>query len=238
MSNQLDLINSEIVDCQRCDRLAPYIRKVAVDKVRRHAGFEYWGRPVPGFGDPNPKVLCVGLAPAAHGANRTGRMFTGDSSGDWLFKALYESGFANQPNSDYQGDGLELRDMYIGSVIHCAPPQNKPLASEIEHCGRFLEKELKAFKELKVILTLGGISFNLICKKLGTGKLMFGHHKKHELSNGVTLISSYHPSRQNTNTGRLKPATSVFHLNLISKCFLGLLFKAYSKTGKLGCLKY
>lgn len=166
--------------------------------------WDYWGKPVPGFGDPNAEVHIVGLAPAAHGANRTGRMFTGDSSGDWLYRALHETGFANQSASTGKDDGLQLKNIFISAVCRCAPPENKPLPAEIENCSVFLEKEMAALQNVHVILCLGHLAFSRYCKLHALKGLAFSHGKKHRLNNGKILISSYHPSRQNTNTGKLK----------------------------------
>jgi uracil-DNA glycosylase len=176
---------------------------VALVKAKRYADQHYWGKPVPGFGDSNPKVLIVGLAPAAHGANRTGRMFTGDSSGDWLYRALYDSGFANQPTSRNIMDGLRIWDMYISASVRCAPPQNKPLPEEIRNCRSYLQEEIAIFDQVRVFLALGQIAFNNICFLLNIRGLKFGHHQLYPLSDGRFLLCSYHPSRQNTQTGVL-----------------------------------
>ena len=197
-------IQRKIISCKRCPRLVEYTGAIAAKKVKRFSDWKYWGKPIPGFGDENARVLIIGLAPAAHGANRTGRMFTGDSSGDWLYRALYETGFANQPESLSNDDGLKLNDVFISAVCRCAPPDNKPLPAEIENCSAFLEAEMKALFNLKVILCLGHIAFNRYCKLNSLKGLVFSHGKKYALENGKTLMASYHPSRQNTNTGRLK----------------------------------
>jgi uracil-DNA glycosylase family 4 len=197
---ELEAINRGIIDCEACPRLTPYIRQVAQEKVKRFRDREYWGRPVPGFGDPEARLLIVGLAPAAHGANRTGRMFTGDRSGDWL----YGAGFANQADSVHRDDGLELIDAYIISVIRCAPPQNKPKREEIQNCSEFFHRELELFSDAPFILCLGRLAFDEVRKYHGVTGIEFGHGREHELPNGQTLLCSYHPSQQNTNTGRLK----------------------------------
>ncbi len=170
----------------------------------------YWGRPVPSFGDPSARLLIIGLAPAAHGGNRTGRIFTGDRSGDWLFHALYKSGFANQPTSTHRRNGLTLKDCYITAIIHCAPPDNKPARQEVINCRAYLIEEIKALKQVRVVMTLGRIAFDNYletCRVLGwprpSPRPVFGHGKIYPLSQGVTLIASYHPSQQNTQTGRL-----------------------------------
>lgn len=195
-------LNSKIKNCTRCTRLAVYIREVAKNKVRRFSGERYYGRPLPGFGDVSARLLIVGLAPAAHGGNRTGRMFTGDSSGDWLAKAMHSSGFASRPNSMAKNDGLVLYDAYITAVVRCAPPQNKPTKEEIENCFGFLEKELEILKNVHVILCLGRIAYVSVCRLLKVKPERFGHDKVFTYPD-YTVITSYHPSRQNTQTGRL-----------------------------------
>lgn len=200
--SELDRLNSSIIKCKRCPRLASYIRKVGADKVRRHAGEKYWARPLPGWGDPGARLLIVGLAPAAHGGNRTGRMFTGDSSGDWLARAMYEAGFASRPASTSRDDGLVLHDAYITAAARCAPPGNRPLPSELASCSRYLSAELAILKNVRVVLALGRIAFDAYCRTAGLGGLAFGHGARHD-AGGRTLLASYHPSRQNTNTGRL-----------------------------------
>lgn len=197
----LRVLNATIIECKKCPRLASYIADVARKKTRRYADQEYWGRPLPGFGDPDAKLLIIGLAPAAHGGNRTGRMFTGDSSGDWLARALHETGFANQPTSSMRDDGLRLRGAYITAVARCAPPENKPTAGEIENCSCYLAEELKLLKP-KVILTLGAVAFNSYARLQGLRGLRFAHGATYEIG-GHVLVASYHPSRQNTQTGRL-----------------------------------
>jgi uracil-DNA glycosylase family 4 len=201
---------SEIVDCRRCPRLVVYREKVAGEKVRRFRDSEYWGRPVPSLGAANARLLIIGLAPAAHGGNRTGRIFTGDRSGDWLFRALYHFGFANQPTSTDRGDGLRLIDSYITAAVHCAPPDNKPLPSEFVNCRPYLLDEFQNLKKVRVIVALGGIGFKTYFtarKQLGWPNPAplppFGHGLSSRLPDGLTVISSYHPSQQNTQTGRL-----------------------------------
>ena len=209
---ELERLKEEIVSCQRCPRLSEYIREVARKKVRRFAKEDYWGRPLLGFGDPEAELLIVGLAPAAHGGNRTGRMFTGDSSGNWLAKALYETGFANKPESVSRDDGLELRNAYITAVVRCAPPENKPTKEEMENCNSFLVRELEILKDVKVILCLGSIALKgtlMALKRLyPTAQLKgikFGHNFLYRPQGlPYTLITSYHPSKQNTQTGRLR----------------------------------
>lgn len=199
----LEKLNREIIACEKCPRLVEWTRRVAEEKVRRYRDQDYWGKAVPSFGDPDADLYIVGLAPGAHGANRTGRMFTGDSSGDWLYKAMYENGFASQPTSESLGDGLVLDNAWITAVAHCAPPLNKLVAAEIRNCADFLSREMELFRSAKVILCLGGIAFKQSCKQLGLKGLKFGHAAEYKLDDGRILIASYHPSQQNTRTGRL-----------------------------------
>ena len=201
---------SEIVDCRRCPRLVEYREQVARTKVRRFRDWDYWGRPVPSFGPVGAQLLIIGLAPAAHGGNRTGRVFTGDRSGDWLYRALYNSGFANQPTSTHRSDGLRLIDCYITAAIHCAPPDNKPLPSEFVNCRPYLLDELQQLKRVKVVIALGMIAFKTYFsarKQLGMENPIplppFGHGLIETLSDSTAVISSYHPSQQNTQTGKL-----------------------------------
>ena len=200
----------EIVNCCRCPRLVEYRAAVARDKVKRFRDWEYWGRPVPSFGPIGARLLIIGLAPAAHGGNRTGRIFTGDRSGDWLYRALYKFGFANQPTSVSRDDGLRLIDCYITAAIHCAPPDNKPLPAEFVNCRPYLLDELQQLKKVRVVVALGLIAFKtyfIARKQLGWEKPSplpgFGHGMAAKLEDGVTVISSYHPSQQNTQTGKL-----------------------------------
>ncbi len=198
-------LNQRIQSCRRCSRLVEYREKIALEKVRRFSDQEYWGKPLTGFGDRNARLLIIGLAPAAHGGNRTGRMFTGDSSGDWLIKALYQFGYANQPNSESLHDGLVLKDVYITAVGRCAPPANKLLPTEIANCSEYLLEELELISSARVILSLGKVAFDsyLRMNHKSSGKVFkFIHGARHNLDN-VTLVASYHPSRQNTQTGRL-----------------------------------
>ncbi|MFL6476632.1 MAG: uracil-DNA glycosylase [Nitrososphaera sp.] len=200
--DKLHYVNRKVVECTLCPRLSQYIRRIGQEKVRRFLHEEYWARPLPSWGDPNARLLIVGLAPAAHGGNRTGRMFTGDGSGDWLARAMYESGFANIPTSKSKDDGLVLRDVYITAAIRCAPPENKPLATELMKCSQYLITELKILENIKVIVTLGKIGFDAYCQAAALTKLRFSHGASYEIK-GKILIASYHPSRQNTNTGKL-----------------------------------
>ncbi len=200
----INQINDNIINCQKCSRLISYIDDVAQTKVKRYQQENYWGKPVPGFGDKNAQLLIIGLAPAAHGANRTGRMFTGDSSGDWLYRALYETGFANQPESFSMEDGLQLLDSYIVALAHCAPPRNKPSRDEILNCREHLLYHISAMKQAKVYLALGQMAFSNLCQIFELRGLKFAHNQEFNLSDGKKIITSYHPSRQNTQTGRLK----------------------------------
>ncbi len=174
-------------------------------KRRAYRDEQYWGRPVPSFGDPKARLLIVGLAPGAHGANRTGRMFTGDSSGDFLYRVLYNTGFATQPTSKFNDDGLKLKSAYITASAHCAPPDNKPSTEELNTCREFLSRELALIPQVQVIVVLGRIGFENYLRAAGLkpGGYEFGHGVEHKLENGTTLICSYHPSQQNTSTGRL-----------------------------------
>jgi uracil-DNA glycosylase len=204
-------LQNEMTSCFRCPRLVEWRERAAREKVKRYQHEEYWGRPVPSIGDPLARLLVIGLAPAAHGGNRTGRMFTGDRSGDWLYRALYRAGFANQPASINRADGLALADCYITAVIHCAPPNNKPLPEEINNCRCFLRKEINLLRQVKVVVALGGLAFQTAISSFGlpppeTGKQRkpkFGHGSEAILKTGGLLIGSYHPSQQNTFTGRL-----------------------------------
>jgi uracil-DNA glycosylase family 4 len=208
MPTDFEILQREIVSCQKCERLRSYCENVAREKRRAYRDWDYWGKPVPSFGDPEARLLILGLAPAAHGANRTGRMFTGDRSGDYLFRALHAAGFASQPESTARGDGLTLKDVYIAASAHCAPPDNKPRPEELRACRGYLERELEMLKGLKVVVVLGKLAFDnylSVLRDRGVIKsraaFRFGHNVEHPLS--PLLISSYHPSQQNTSTGRL-----------------------------------
>ena len=208
-SNRLRTLNRTITTCRLCPRLVVHREHMAIEKRAAFRDWQYWGRPVPACGDPEARVLMVGLAPGAHGSNRTGRMFTGDGSGDFLTPALFRAGFANQPTSTHRDDGLQLRDMYIVAVAHCAPPDNKPLPQEIANCRRYLIQHLQVLPRVQVILALGKIAFDGILVTLTqTGVALpvprpkFAHGA-HYIVGPYTLIATYHPSRQNTQTGRL-----------------------------------
>jgi uracil-DNA glycosylase family 4 len=209
----LRVLNREVVACTSCPRLVEYREKIAREKRRAYRDWDYWGKPVPGFGDPEARVVILGLAPGAHGSNRTGRPFTGDASGNFMYPVLYETGFANQPNATDRNDGLKLIDAYITAAVRCAPPDNKPLPSEIAHCAPYLDRELDGLKRVKVIVALGRIGFDAYLnyqkrKGLITTKSLyeFGHGATYTMPNGQTLLASYHPSNQNTNTGKLTRA--------------------------------
>ena len=206
----LPQIARRIVACEQCPRLRVHCRRVAREKKREFRDWDYWGKPVPGFGDPEARLFVIGLAPAAHGGNRTGRVFTGDSSGDWLYDALHRTGFANQAESRSRDDGLELRDCYVAAVGRCAPPGNKPTPAELARCRPFLVAELQALRRLRVVLTLGRIAHEGFLRAAGlwegipaAERAPFGHGRVTTLPSGVVLIASFHPSRQNTNTGKL-----------------------------------
>lgn len=195
---------SKVIECKLCPRLTNYIDQVGHTKVKKFIDEDYWAKPLPGYGDPNAAILIIGLAPAAHGGNRTGRIFTGDSSGDWLAKALFETGFANQSTSISTGDGYILRNAYVTAAVKCAPPKNKPTPIEIINCSQHLKTEIKLLKKYtKVIITLGKIAFDSYCKISGLKGLSFGHNIVYPIDDHKQLISSYHPSKRNTNTGTL-----------------------------------
>lgn len=205
----LEQLATEVVECRRCPRLVAWREEVAVTKRAAFRDEEYWGRPVPGFGDPAARLLIVGLAPAAHGANRTGRMFTGDRSGDWLYAALHRAGFANQPTATDRADGLVLTDAYVTAPVRCAPPANKPTPSERDACRPWLEAELDLLTNVEAVVCLGGFAWDAIHRMLSDRGLevprprpRFGHGAVSELSE-ILVVGSYHPSQQNTFTGRL-----------------------------------
>jgi uracil-DNA glycosylase len=203
-------LNSEVIACTRCPRLVEYRQKVAREKRRAYLDWEYWGKPVPGFGDPEARILVLGLAPGAHGSNRTGRPFTGDASGNFMYPILYEAGFANQPTATDRNDGLRLKDLYITAAARCAPPDNKPLPQELANCAPYLERELDGLAKLRVIVALGKIAFDAYLNFLKRRGLLarradyvFQHGAKYKMADGMWLLASYHPSNQNTQTGKL-----------------------------------
>jgi uracil-DNA glycosylase family 4 len=209
-------LNNDIVACRVCPRLVEWREQVAREKRRAYRDWDYWGRPVPGFGDPSGRLLVVGLAPGAHGSNRTGRMFTGDSSGDTLYSALHRAGFASQPTSRHRADGLTLDDAFVTAIARCAPPGNRPTAMELANCQPYFAREWSLMPQLRVIVALGQMAFDRCLRMLrdqgyNLPRLKFGHGLHYPLSDTSKvpprhLIASYHPSRQNTQTGRLTPA--------------------------------
>jgi uracil-DNA glycosylase family 4 len=198
----ISTLNKKIENCTKCLRLSQYIREVAKNKVRRFTDQDYYGKPLSGFGDIKAKLLIVGLAPAAHGGNRTGRMFTGDSSGDWLAKIMYKNGFASIPTSQTLDDGFVLSNAYITAAVRCAPPQNKPTKEEMDTCFDYLNQEYQILKNITVILCLGKIAYDATCKLIKVKPEKFGHNKLFEYDS-VKVLTSYHPSKQNTQTGKL-----------------------------------
>ncbi len=211
--NWLTILNKEVIACRRCPRLVAYREKIAAEKRRAYRDHEYWGKPVPGFGDIDARVLVLGLAPGAHGSNRTGRPFTGDASGNFMYPVLYETGFANQPTATKRDDGLKLKDLYITAAARCAPPDNKPLPEELANCSEYLDREIKGLKRLNVVVALGKIGFeaylnhlkriSMISSKKG---YVFAHGAEYSLPDGKIMLASYHPSNQNTQTGKLTRA--------------------------------
>jgi uracil-DNA glycosylase family 4 len=209
----IDLIEQRVVGCDKCPELATYRAKVAREKRRAYRDWDYWGKPVPAFGDPRASVVLVGLAPGAHGSNRTGRMFTGDASGEWLYRALFRAGFANQARAEHSADGLTLHDCLITAAVRCAPPQNKPSPAQRSRCFDYLEAEFGVLRDVRVVVTLGKIAddtFHALVKRRGTyrsARAAFAHGAETAValpgSPDVVALASYHPSRQNTNTGVL-----------------------------------
>ena len=213
-SESLESLQKKITACELCPRLVRHCRRLAVEKRRMYRQEEYWGKPVPSFGDPRAELLIVGLAPGAHGANRTGRMFTGDRSGDFLYRALFEAGFCNQPVSRRREDGLKLRNCYITAALRCAPPDNKPQPDEARNCRPYLQQEIQLLNRVRAVLALGRIAFDAYLRVVAEGEgfprissFPFGHGICHDLPGGLPrLYASYHPSQQNTQTGKLTPA--------------------------------
>lgn len=203
-------LNAEVVTCVRCPRLVEYREKIAREKRRAYRDCEYWGKPVPGFGDPNARVLILGLAPGAHGSNRTGRPFTGDASGNFMYPVLHQTGFASQPTAVCLADSLKLKDLFITASARCAPPDNKPLPEELANCSEYLDRELAGLKSLKVIVALGKIAFDAYLNHLkrqgllkSRGSFIFQHGATYKMPDGRMLLATYHPSNQNTQTGKL-----------------------------------
>ncbi|MBV8206450.1 MAG: uracil-DNA glycosylase [Acidobacteria bacterium] len=227
MASWLAKLNRDVVTCRLCPRLVEHCQAVAREKRRAYRDQEYWGRPVPGFGDPEARVLVLGLAPGAHGSNRTGRPFTGDGSGYFMYPVLYRAGFASQPGSTHMGDGLELRDLYITATVRCAPPQNKPSPQEIRNCSAFLDRELEGLSAVRVVVALGKIGFDAYLDYLKRRGLLarkapyrFAHGAEYRMPDGRILLASYHPSMQNTLTGKLS-----------EKMFLAIFRKARRLVG-------
>ncbi|HEU5452206.1 MAG TPA: uracil-DNA glycosylase [Terriglobales bacterium] len=213
MPSALSVLNEEVVSCRACPRLVEHRETVAREKRRAYRDWEYWGKPVPGFGDPHARVLILGLAPGAHGSNRTGRPFTGDSSGNFMYPVLHAVGFASQPTATHTGDGLRLHDAYITAAVRCAPPDNKPAPQEIAACAQFLDRELACLKRVRVVVALGKIGFDAYINYLQRRGLVqrkadyvFGHGTEYPMPDGRVLLASYHPSNQNTQTGKLTEA--------------------------------
>ncbi|MGA9596355.1 MAG: uracil-DNA glycosylase [Acidimicrobiia bacterium] len=209
MTAELEALTAEIVSCRLCPRLVAWREQVATEKRASFSDEDYWGRPVPGWGDPDAALIVVGLAPAAHGANRTGRMFTGDRSGDWLYRAMYEAGFANQPDSTAVEDGLELHDAWVTAPVRCAPPQNKPETTERDNCAEWFHRELDLLGSARVFVALGQYAYVSLWRYLGASMVLprprprFAHGEEIPLADGRTVLLSFHPSQQNTFTGRL-----------------------------------
>jgi uracil-DNA glycosylase len=206
----LTVLNREVVACTRCPRLVEYRERIAREKRRAYLDWEYWGKPVPGFGDLQARVLVMGLAPGAHGSNRTGRPFTGDASGKFMYPVLHETGFANQSTATDRNDGLKLINLYITAAVRCAPPDNKPLPEELANCSYFLDRELEGLKDVRVVVALGKIGFDAYLNYLQrrgaiTSKkiYLFKHGAHYRMPDGKELLASYHPSNQNTQTGKL-----------------------------------
>ena len=200
----LIILESEVIDCRACPRLVDWRERVAVDKRAAYRNETYWGRPIPGFGDPDARIVVLGLAPAAHGANRTGRVFTGDRSGDWLFRAMHRAGLANQPHSVSIDDGLQLTDAWVTAAVKCAPPANRPLPAERDACAPFLERELDMLGRASVVVCLGGFGYDAACRHFDVRpRPKFGHGVEVPVPDGLILLCSFHPSQQNTFTGRL-----------------------------------
>lgn len=203
-SKTLDQLRRRVIDCHACPRLVEWREQVSIDKRAAYRDEEYWGRPIPGFGDPKASIIVLGLAPAAHGANRTGRVFTGDRSGDWLFRAMHKAGLANQALSHGRDDGLELANAWVTAAVKCAPPGNKPETSERDSCRPFLQREFALLRNAKVVVCLGGFAYEAACSEFEVRpRPKFGHLVEASTDSGLTLLCSFHPSQQNTFTGRL-----------------------------------
>tara|TARA_B100001123_G_C15122505_1_gene951947 strand:+ start:333 stop:1007 length:675 start_codon:yes stop_codon:yes gene_type:complete len=217
MLNKFQKLNSSIIKCSKCKRLAKFRKKISKEKRKQYINEKYWGKPITGFGDINGKILFVGLAPAAHGGNRTGRVFTGDKSSDFLYKCFYKAKISNQSNSDNLTDGLKLKKAYLTTALKCVPPEDKPLKIELNNCFKYFNQEIELLKNLKIIVALGKIAFDA-CKYFYKrkhnylNKIDFGHDKIYKLPNNILLVGCYHPSPRNVNTGRIdeKKMTNLF----------------------------
>ena len=222
-SGSMSSLYKEVVKCESCPRIVDFRKKVALEKRKQFMDWTYWGRPIPGYGDPKASLLLVGLAPAAHGGNRTARVFTGDKSADFLIKCLFKEGLANQPNSDSLNDGLKFNNIFMTTVLKCVPPKDKPTAEELSNCSHYFSREMEMLKNVKVILALGKIGFDgclRYFKKDFDFKMkdfLFGHDKHYVLPNGKTLWGSYHPSPRNVNTGRIDEKKMVSLFTKVSK---------------------
>jgi uracil-DNA glycosylase family 4 len=210
MSEWLSQLNREVVACTRCPRLVEYRERIARAKRRAYLDWDYWGKPVPGFGDPEARVLVLGLAPGAHGSNRTGRPFTGDASGKFMYPILYKVGFSNQPHATDRKDGLVLKNLYITAAVRCAPPDNKPLPQELSNCAPYLDREMAGLENVRVVVALGRVGFEAYLNYLKRRGLLknkspylFKHGARYKMPDGKILMASYHPSNQNTQTGKL-----------------------------------
>ena len=208
MSNNISQLNNKIIKCRSCTRLINFRKKILKKKRKQYINEQYWGKPITGFGDINGEMLFVGLAPAAHGGTRTGRVFTGDKSSDFLYKCLFKANISNQINSDHINDGLKLKNAYITAALKCVPPEDKPLKKELDNCSNFFNNEIELLKNLKVIVCLGKIAFDackyFYKKKINLDqKIKFGHGKIYSLKNGIKMVGCYHPSPRNVNTGRI-----------------------------------
>ncbi len=215
MEEKITFLNKKILRCTKCKRLVNFRQKIAKEKTRRFKDENYWGRPVIGFGDTKAKIIILGLAPAAHGANRTGRVFTGDKSAEFLFRCMYKAKMTNQPNSDNINDGLKLYNVYMTPVLKCVPPEDKPKAEELRNCFNFLDKEMMYLKNVKILLALGRIAFNSCLKIFKTKKseITFSHGMSYKIDKKLTLFACYHPSPRNVNTGRLNEEMMIKVLN-------------------------
>ncbi len=222
MSAKLIKLNSKIVNCNKCKRLVNFRKKISIEKRKQYQNQKYWGKPITGFGDKNGKILLVGLAPAAHGGTRTGRVFTGDKSSDFLYKCLFKANISNQKNSDHKNDGLKLNDAYITAALKCVPPEDKPLKEEIHNCFNYFNQEINLLKNVKVIVALGKIAFDVCVYFYKKNynfkeKIKFGHNKIYDIPENKKLVGCYHPSPRNVNTKRINEKKMLYLLNKIKK---------------------